>query len=98
MLADVDAGSDTPSLVGKVLKWRQESSEMGQRLLSGAVLKDSSCTAHLASALWNALDTVNQALSKTLLRMSELHARDPAAYAKAVKYLSTLQSVQVSGQ
>jgi phosphomevalonate kinase len=22
MLADVDAGSDTPSLVGKVLKWR----------------------------------------------------------------------------
>ena len=24
MLADVDAGSDTPSLVGKVLKWRKE--------------------------------------------------------------------------
>lgn len=30
MLADVDAGSDTPSLVGKVLKWRKESSEVGQ--------------------------------------------------------------------
>ncbi|EFI28147.1 phosphomevalonate kinase [Coprinopsis cinerea okayama7 len=26
MLADVDAGSDTPSLVGKVLKWRKEKS------------------------------------------------------------------------
>lgn len=26
MLADVDAGSDTPSLVGKVLKWRQQDS------------------------------------------------------------------------
>ncbi|KAF8893327.1 phosphomevalonate kinase [Infundibulicybe gibba] len=26
MLADVDAGSDTPSLVGKVLKWREENS------------------------------------------------------------------------
>ncbi|KAF9029012.1 phosphomevalonate kinase [Hymenopellis radicata] len=26
MLADVDAGSDTPSLVGKVLKWRKEDS------------------------------------------------------------------------
>ncbi|KAJ3570366.1 hypothetical protein NP233_g4457 [Leucocoprinus birnbaumii] len=26
MLADVDAGSDTPSLVGKVLKWRKENS------------------------------------------------------------------------
>ena len=24
VLADVDAGSDTPSLVGKVLKWRKE--------------------------------------------------------------------------
>ncbi|KAG6811902.1 hypothetical protein H0H92_005360 [Tricholoma furcatifolium] len=27
MLADVDAGSDTPSLVGKVLKWRTENPE-----------------------------------------------------------------------
>ncbi|GLB37054.1 putative GHMP kinase family. Mevalonate kinase subfamily protein [Lyophyllum shimeji] len=27
MLADVDAGSDTPSLVGKVLKWRNENPE-----------------------------------------------------------------------
>ncbi|RDB16968.1 Phosphomevalonate kinase [Hypsizygus marmoreus] len=27
MLADVDAGSDTPSLVGKVLKWRSEKPE-----------------------------------------------------------------------
>ena len=30
MLADVDAGSDTPSLVGKVLKWRKEDSKTGQ--------------------------------------------------------------------
>ena len=30
MLADVDAGSDTPSLVGKVLKWRQEHTEQGK--------------------------------------------------------------------
>lgn len=29
MLADVDAGSDTPSLVGKVLKWRKEDSKTG---------------------------------------------------------------------
>ena len=29
MLADVDAGSDTPSLVGKVLKWRKENPEEG---------------------------------------------------------------------
>jgi phosphomevalonate kinase len=30
MLADVDAGSDTPSLVGKVLKWRSSNQEEGQ--------------------------------------------------------------------
>jgi len=29
VLADVDAGSDTPSLVGKVLKWRQAESVRG---------------------------------------------------------------------
>ena len=29
MLADVDAGSDTPSLVGKVLKWRSEKKAEG---------------------------------------------------------------------
>lgn len=30
MLADVDAGSDTPSLVGKVLKWRKEKNVEGK--------------------------------------------------------------------
>jgi phosphomevalonate kinase len=29
MLADVDAGSDTPSLVGRVLKWRKAESVKG---------------------------------------------------------------------
>ena len=33
MLADVDAGSDTPSLVGEVLKWRKDSASYGQRHL-----------------------------------------------------------------
>ena len=49
----------------------------------------------LADELWNALDTVNRALSQTLLRLSDLHARNEKAYTKAVKYLSTLQTVQV---
>ncbi|KAJ7188251.1 phosphomevalonate kinase [Mycena filopes] len=34
MLADVDAGSDTPSLVGKVLKWRKEDSVAADALWS----------------------------------------------------------------
>lgn len=32
MLADVDAGSDTPSLVGKVLKWRKDNAQEALKL------------------------------------------------------------------
>ncbi|KDQ28163.1 hypothetical protein PLEOSDRAFT_1041023 [Pleurotus ostreatus PC15] len=76
MLADVDAGSDTPSLVGKVLKWR----------------KENDAEAH---ALWTSIDQLNQSLASILTRISELHDRDPAVYSAAVKYLSSLQPVQV---
>lgn len=34
VLADVSAGSNTPSLVSKVLKWRQEKPDEGTRSLS----------------------------------------------------------------
>lgn len=36
MLADVDAGSDTPSLVGKVLKWRKAESQQGESIILDA--------------------------------------------------------------
>ncbi|KAI0356290.1 Phosphomevalonate kinase [Trametes cingulata] len=75
MLADVDAGSDTPSLVGKVLKWRKENSEEAKRL-------------------WDTIDRLNQSLSRTLLKLSEIAEKSPTAYRKAVKYISTIQSVQ----
>ncbi|ORX40912.1 ribosomal protein S5 domain 2-type protein [Kockovaella imperatae] len=32
LLADVDAGTDTPSFVGKVLKWREENVEVSKKL------------------------------------------------------------------
>ncbi|RPD63783.1 Phosphomevalonate kinase [Lentinus tigrinus ALCF2SS1-6] len=75
MLADVDAGSDTPSLVGKVLKWRKENSAD-------------------AKTRWDELDALNQKLSRVLLRLGEEEAKYPTAYRKAVKYISTIQSVQ----
>ncbi|KAL1746403.1 ribosomal protein S5 domain 2-type protein [Schizophyllum fasciatum] len=76
MLADVDAGSDTPSLVGKVLKWR-----------ANDTIKSKS--------LWTSLDQLNQSLAQTLLHLSRLHDADPKGYASAVKYISSLQAVQV---
>ncbi|KAI0344840.1 Phosphomevalonate kinase [Trametopsis cervina] len=75
MLADVDAGSDTPSLVGKVLKWRKENSAQ-------------------ADALWGALDVLNQALAHALLGLSRMFEENAEEYAKVVKYLASLQSVQ----
>ncbi|KAI0743895.1 Phosphomevalonate kinase [Daedaleopsis nitida] len=75
MLADVDAGSDTPSLVGKVLKWRKEN-------------------AADAKALWDTIDALNQSLARTLSALTDAEERNPTAYRKAVKYISTIQSLQ----
>ncbi|KAF8161094.1 ribosomal protein S5 domain 2-type protein [Crassisporium funariophilum] len=77
MLADVDAGSDTPSLVGKVLKWRKEKNVE-------------------ANALWTHLNQLNQSLAQTLLHLSTLYEQDEPNYKSAVKYISSLQPVQVS--
>ena len=76
MLADIDAGSDTPSLVGKVLKWRKDKPEE-------------------ANALWDTIWALNKQLSATVNALGDMEAENPVAYAKAVKYISTIQSVQV---
>lgn len=49
-----------------------------------------------AAALWTSLDQLNQSLAQTLLHLSKLHEGDPENYASAVKYISSLQPVQVS--
>ncbi|KAK7057180.1 Phosphomevalonate kinase [Favolaschia claudopus] len=71
MLADVDAGSDTPSLVGKVLRWRKEDPLTG-----------------MSGALWSSLGVINQLLAQTLLKLTDLHSKDPAVYEDCLKFLS----------
>ncbi|KAG6866347.1 hypothetical protein C0991_005268 [Blastosporella zonata] len=83
MLADVDAGSDTPSLVGKVLKWRTENPEQGMSFF---------CTL----ALWTDIDTLNTRLADTLVELSTLYKEDPISYTTAVKYIASLQPIQWS--
>ncbi|KAI0063609.1 Phosphomevalonate kinase [Artomyces pyxidatus] len=75
LLADIHAGSNTPLLVGQVLKWRQQNSTE-------------------AHSLWTAIDQLNTSLGQTLARLSELHERDPTVYLEAIRYISSLQSVQ----
>ncbi len=48
-----------------------------------------------ADALWKNLDQLNQSLAQVLLQLSTLHDKDPQNYESAVKYLSSLQSLQV---
>ncbi|SRR5258708_364058 len=96
MLADVDGGSDTPSLVGKVLKWRKEKFEDGNdpRILNPFSSLTSYMFCSSAGAVWKYLDQLNQSLAHTLLHLSRLHDQDPSNYKSAVKYISTLQPVQ----
>jgi phosphomevalonate kinase len=99
MLADVDAGSDTPSLVGKVLKWRKAESTQGQPSYPGLCLNQrhlSLMSDDLADALWTALNKSNQELAKTLLSLCDMYERDQISYTDAVKFISSLQHVQVS--
>ena len=50
----------------------------------------------IAKALWDTIDSYNQSFSKVILSLSESAAQHPKEYQKMVKYLSTLQSVQVT--
>jgi phosphomevalonate kinase len=97
-LADVDAGSDTPSLVGKVLKWRKEKSLEGQcfsPLLFCDCIILNLFVFTLANALWVHINQLNQSLAQTFLHLSKLFEQDKENYESAVKYLSSLQPVQV---
>mgnify|MGYP001320378956 FL=1 len=49
-----------------------------------------------ANALWKSLDQLNQSLAQTLLHLGKLYEQDPKNYAETVKYISTLQPLQVS--
>ncbi|KAJ7072316.1 ribosomal protein S5 domain 2-type protein [Mycena amicta] len=49
MLADVDAGSDTPSLVGKVLKWRKDDSTTANALWTTLNQLNQSLAQHIAN-------------------------------------------------
>jgi phosphomevalonate kinase len=93
LLADVDAGSDTPSLVGRVLKWRQSSSEEGmafERLNDTRSLVDIS-----ANTVWNDLNIRNQELINRLNNLSEMFIQDPSSYGRAFRKLVTYPPSQV---
>lgn len=49
----------------------------------------------VANALWVHINQLNQSLAQTLLHLLKLYEQDNENYESAVKYLSSLQPVQV---
>ncbi|QRW21431.1 phosphomevalonate kinase-like protein [Rhizoctonia solani] len=61
MLADVDSGSDTPSMVGNVLKWKKAEPAVGT----------------FSDQLWEGLDKCNRGLGDIVNRLSQRYDEDP---------------------
>lgn len=77
VLGEVDAGSNTPSMVSQVLKWKAANPEQGfdscYRLLTGA-----------AQTLWQTLDEANQKVTECFSGLGQLFASDATAYNDAL--------------
>jgi phosphomevalonate kinase len=84
LLADIHAGSNTPLLVSKVLKWRSENSADGVLAHLSGPLRAYRITAH---SLWTSLDQSNTSLGQTLMRLSQLHEKDQHAYVETVRWV-----------
>lgn len=97
VLADVSAGSNTPSLVSKVLKWRREKAEQGTRASLPPLHVTTLTTKFPANKLWAAIDTSNQALATHLRHLSDLYEQHSELYASAVKRMSSAPSSEVRG-
>src|SRR5229473_3314620 len=65
LLADIHAGSNTPLLVSKVLKWRAENSSTGRFHYPFRRWFPYLCISCIAHSLWTALDQCNTSLGQT---------------------------------
>jgi phosphomevalonate kinase len=84
ILADVDAGSNTPSMVGKVLAWRKANPESG-RSLSCLPFFDHLGSSHArpkppALTLWTEIDELNKSLAGVFEALSKDYAEDESSY------------------
>jgi phosphomevalonate kinase len=96
MMADVDAGSHTPSMVSKVLTWRKKEPEQGDWIMRCISNFVSLLLLLLANALWKELDHNNELVLTLFTRLNELHSSDNAAYQQGIKMCQALPACQVS--
>lgn len=100
LLADVDTGSNTPSMVGKVLAWKKAKPEEGEltvpadRLTCAAA--DWTWVANAASRVWDGLKASNGALALVFAELGILAGRDAGAYEALLAELAVAPSSQWS--
>jgi hypothetical protein len=92
MLADVNAGSDTPSLVGKVLKWRSEHpvEGLGSPMSFRNYFQSTDHGILSARELWDSLAGTNERFATALGAMNEAHSRSPLNYQSALRAYARL--------
>ena len=92
LLADVDAGSDTPSMASKVLRWRKESGDEGTcyGLILGATYHPPP-----AAKLWTTLDQKNMSLVRALGRLVDDFHKDSKSYIEAARLIGALPASKV---
>lgn len=97
LLADVDAGSDTPSMAGKVLKWKKENEAEGlfliQQCLTILVLISN---VYVASEHWTRLNKANGQLAHLLSGLCKRSRVDEECYGKALKAIVGLPATEVT--
>lgn len=91
MLADVHAGSDTPSLVSKVLAWRKSDPTNGASCDS----RQSTLMILPAERIWTALSASNEKVAELASKLGVQYERDPTAYDAAIHRLTGLSGSQV---
>lgn len=96
VLADVDAGSDTPSLVSKVLKWRASSPTQGtmSRYQTRKLNSRSRCPP--ANELWDKIAADNNNFAVLLNRLAVTAEHDTAQYIKTLERFGQISATDVS--
>jgi len=90
LLADVDAGSHTPSMVGKVLQWKKNNPEQGafpycslRKYFPAEIL-----SMDQATEIWQTIGALNTRLRGLIEQLTKKFRDDPSGYAQALDKLT----------
>lgn len=98
ILADIDTGSNTPSMVSKVLQWRKDDSEQGfffRIFVFHSNEQINKKNFFLANKLWEELDKYNKFLAENLIKLTKEYDNDQKLYYNAIEICSNSKASEV---